>query len=230
MYIYGTGKNIFITKNDSPVECPEYELTMDRNTGILYINGIAITAVEVENLVEDIQFKTAAEITKAVAVVLNGKTISVPEDTVGDGVYHVIPGGSLSINGEGIINSVGKNNYSMAIWADGGRVEINGGTFTNVGAREFASAPDSDHFDLIYVKNGGYVEINGGYFECETPRWTLNSHNTNPGTIVVKGGTFKGYNPAESYTDELPDGRPFCFVADGYKVIQEGDLFKVVKA
>jgi hypothetical protein len=59
---------------------------MDRDTGILYINGLAIPAVEVESLVEDIQFKTAAEVNKAIAVVLNGKTISCPEDTAGDGV------------------------------------------------------------------------------------------------------------------------------------------------
>jgi hypothetical protein len=226
MYIYSKEKSVCITTNNIPVESPEYEIELVGD--ILYVNGIALPEVKVEKLTEDKIVETAVEVKEAIAINLGGKTISCPEDTTGDGVYHVVPGGALTINGEGVINSVGKNDYSMAIWADGGRVEINGGAFTNVGAKEFASEIDGEHFDLIYVKNGGYVEINGGYFECETPKWTLNNHDTKPGTIIVKGGTFKGYNPAESHTE--PGNRPVCFVAEGYKVIQEGDLFKVVRA
>lgn len=170
----------------------------------------------------NIDAPTAILIEKDATINLNGKEISVKEDTVGDGVFKVT-NGILTIEGEGTINGVGKNDYSMAIWADGGDVIINSGNFINVGAGEH------DHYDLIYVKNGGYVEINGGTFECQTPRWTLNSHNTLPGTIVVKGGTFINYNPAESYTDENNE-KPSNFVPSGYKVIEESEGVFVVVA
>lgn len=170
----------------------------------------------------DIDMPTAIVVETDTTLNLNGKEITVKEDTIGDGVFKVTSG-ILTIEGEGTINGVGKNDYSMAIWADGGNVIINGGNFTNVGAGEH------DHYDLIYVKNGGCVEINGGTFECQTPRWTLNSHNTLPGTIVVKGGTFINYNPAESYTDENNE-EPSNFVAPGYKVVEESEGVFVVVA
>ena len=145
-----------------------------------------------------------------------------PEDTEGAGVFHVVAGGDLTINGEGTINGVGNNDYNMAIWADGGKVTINGGHFTNKGA---TANVDPAHFDLVYVKNGGEVVINGGYFEDETPKWTLNSHDTLKGTITVKGGSFVGYNPAASET-ENPVAN---FVADGYEVVESEGIYTVQK-
>lgn len=232
MFIYEKNGAVCVTfKSNMPVAAPEYEIYFNKETGSMYVNGKPVLAVEEKVLADNVELATAEVVDSAVAIDLNGKVVSMPEDTAGDGVYRVTNGGMLTINGDGVINAVGQNEYSMAIWADGGDVRINGGTFTNVGADAYpkANGKPTDHFDLIYVKNGGRVEINGGYFECQTPKWTLNSHDTKPGVIVVKGGTFKGYNPAESYT-EPTGGKPFSFVADGYKVVQEGDLFKVIKA
>ncbi|MBE6768495.1 MAG: hypothetical protein E7549_06230, partial [Ruminococcaceae bacterium] len=161
---------------------------------------------------------TDKAITVNTAVVLNlaGYSISATElDTVGDGVFYVPAGGDLTINGEGVINGVGGNNYSMAIWADGGKVTINGGTYTNVGAG------DDDHYDLIYVKNGGEVVINGGTFIAHTPVWTLNSHDTLKGTFTVNGGKFYKYDPANNITENPTK----VWVADGFDTVAEGDYF-----
>lgn len=151
---------------------------------------------------------------------LNGKEITVKEDIVGDGVFKVVDG-TLTIEGEGVINGLGKNDWSMGIWAtENGKVIINGGYFTNVGAK---SIEDSEHFDLIYVSDNGQVEINGGEFKCETPIWTLNIKNNSRETanIIVKGGKFHGFNPTEA-----EEGN---FVAPGYKVIEESEgIFVVV--
>ncbi|MBE6768969.1 MAG: hypothetical protein E7549_08740, partial [Ruminococcaceae bacterium] len=155
---------------------------------------------------------TDKAITVNTAVVLNlaGYSISATElDTVGDGVFYVPAGGDLTINGEGTINGVGGNNYSMAIWANGGKVTINGGTYTNVGAG------DEDHYDLIYVKNGGEVVINGGTFIAHTPVWTLNSHDTLKGTFTVNGGKFYKYDPANNITENPTK----VWVADGFDTV-----------
>ena len=50
----------------------------------------------------------------------------------------------------------GKNDYNMAVWAkDNGKVVINNGYFTNVGA---ATENDPSHFDLIYASGNAQIE------------------------------------------------------------------------
>ena len=175
----------------------------------------AIAAAGAEDevvVVADIATDVAFEITKKVAINLNGKTIATTQaDTEGNGVFWVKAGGELTLNGEGTVNGVGGNAYNIAIWADGGKVIINGGTYTNEGAQD--DGPDGAHFDLIYVKNGGAVEINGGTFKCQTPEWTLNSHDTKKGTIVVNGGLFYQFNPSDCATEGA--GTNWC--AEGLK-------------
>ena len=225
MFVYERNGKICVTfQNNMPVESPEYEFLIDKEAGLIYVNGIPMVAVNATQLDADLVNETAIEIAAPVAINLNGHTISIPDDTEGSGVYHVTAGGSLTINGAGVINGVGKNDYNMAIWADGGNVTINGGTVTNKGA---TAVNDPTHFDLIYAKNGSIVEINGGYFECETPKWTLNCNDSNPGTIIVKGGTFVDFDPSCAETEP---GGPVSFVAPGYKVVKKDNLYTVVRA
>ena len=156
-------------------------------------------------------------------VITNNSEISISEDTVGDGVFKVV-NGTLTLNGKGTINGLGKNDYSMAIWAtDNGKVVINDGYFTNVGAY---SETDGEHFDLIYASVNGEVEINGGEFKCETPKWTLNIKDKDRATakIIVKGGKFHGFDPSNCLTE----GEGTNFVAEGYKVVEENGIFTVI--
>ena len=173
-------------------------------------------------LVADIAADTAIVVTKAVTIDLNGKTIKANDtdaETDGNGVFWVKQGGVLTIVGEGTVDGNGGNGYKMAVWADGGKVVINGGTYVNL--------TDGTHlqYDLIYAKNGGVVEINGGTFMCQTTRWTLNSNNKSPGTFVVKGGKFLGYDPSNFNTDEA-DVKNWC--ADGYFVVAVADGYNLV--
>ena len=166
----------------------------------------------------------AVEIDKTVVLDLNGKTLSCPGDTKGDGVFHVVAGGKLTIFGDGTINSKGNNNYSMAIWADGGEVIINGGTYTNKGCKVDVD-PDNNHYDLIYVKNGGSVSIHGGTFECEIPKWTLNSHDSLTGTFQVHGGAFMGFDPTAADTEP---GSPVNWVVKGSACAAVGSVYNVM--
>ena len=165
---------------------------------------------------------TGFTITADTTVVNNGE-ITVKEDTEGNGVF-TVTNGTLTLGGKGTINGLGNNDWSMAVWAkENGKVIINNGYFTNVGAK---SVEDSEHFDLIYASGNAQVEINGGEFKCETPKWTLNIKDKDRGTasIIVKGGKFHGFNPS----DCASEGPNTNFVAPGYKVVEENGVFTVM--
>ena len=170
----------------------------------------------------DIDAPTAIVITID-SVITNDKTISISEDTVGDGVFKATSG-TLTLNGKGTINGVGKNDWNMAIWAtEDGKVIINDGYFTNEGA---TAINDPAHFDLIYASGNGQIEINGGEFKCETPKWTLNIKDKDRATasIVVKGGKFHGFDPSNCEVE----GPNTNFVAPGYKVVEENGVYTVI--
>ena len=142
----------------------------------------------------------------------------------------------LIIEGEGVVNSASsKNDYSMAVWArNGGTIEINGGSFTNVGARAYevdkttgqpiTTKPNNN--ELIYASttttNASSVIINGGTFvgNYENAKWgvryTVNKLDGDISAISVKGGQFRQYDPANSLS-ENPAG---AFVATGYTSVK----------
>lgn len=174
----------------------------------------------------DLDLPTAVEVNKELTIDLNGKTLTITEDTAGDGVFMVVDGGKLTINGDGVLDGCGNNIYNIVIFANGGEVIINGGTYTNENLVVDPSDGDSNHYDVIYAKNGGKVTINGGVFKGKTPKWTLNEYDGSVETtdFIVKGGSFKGYNPSNNSNESTSQN----YVADGYEVVQDGDYYKVV--
>ena len=170
----------------------------------------------------NIDAPTGFVITADTTVINNGE-LSISEDTVGDGVFKVTDG-TLTLDGKGVINGLDKSGWSMAIWAtENGKVVIKDGYFTNVGAH---SETDSEHYDLIYASGNAQIEILGGESKCQTPKWTLNIKDKDRATanIIVKGGKFHGFNPATSDIE----GSDFCFLAPGYKVVEESTNVFVV--
>ena len=162
---------------------------------------------------------------KTLTIDLNGKTVKANDTAAasdGNGVFWVQTGGVLTLEDSsedktGTVDGNGGNDYKMAIWADGGKVVINAGNYVNEN--------DGTHtqYDLIYAKNGGEIVINGGTFKCDTPRWTLNSHNTKTGKFVVTGGKFYQYNPTNFDTDEAVTN--WCDAK--YRAEADGDWFVV---
>lgn len=141
---------------------------------------------------------------------------------------HVVKGGEIIIEGDGEIEAQ-EATYSMAVWAQGGKVVISGGTFKNAG----------DGCDLIYASASGNVEIYGGEF------FATENKGGEPGTknkfsalnvkdrdranssIVVYGGTFYGFDPSNN----LSEGPNTNFVAEGYQSVKRDgeDIWDVVK-
>ena len=165
---------------------------------------------------------TGFAITTDTTIVNNGE-ITIKEDTEGNGVF-LVTNGTLTLDGKGTINGLGNNIWSIAVWVkENGKLVINDGYFTNVGAY---SEEDSEHFDLIYAADNAQIEINGGEFKCETPKWTLNIKDKDRATasIIVKGGKFHGFNPANCEVE----GANTNFVAPGYKVVEIDGIFEVM--
>ena len=176
-----------------------------------------------------IDFDKSLEINRAVTVDLNGKTL---KGNGCDGVFLVSVNGDLTIEGKGNVIANGGfdasgDEYAMAIWAKGGKVTINGGKFSQV------TVNGDSQYDMIYATDfadkHAEITILSGEFESDTPKWTLNLKDSSvESKIIVKGGVFKGYNPAEAMTEP---NSPVNFVADGYEsVLIEGTTnYKVVK-
>ena len=231
--IVTTRKHSYFVNDLATVELGSTVLDLEKNQMYIHLNPVVAVASVEElanaivaggnvSIAENIDAPGAFEV-KVDTVITNNGVITVSEDTVGDGVFMVTEG-TLTLDGNGTINGLGKNDYSMAVWAkDNGKVVINDGYFTNVGA---SSVEDGAHFDLIYASGNAQIEINGGEFKCETPKWTLNIKDKDRETanIVVKGGKFHGFNPMECNTE----GPNTNFVAPGYKVVEEDGVFVVM--
>ena len=191
----------------------------------------AIAAGENVKLAADINLTTPIEISHNTIVDLNGKNITAdlflyPGNTVKEDSYAfwVKNGGNLTINGNGVISTTACK-YSIAVWAQGGNVTINGGTFQNAG----------EGSDLIYASANGHVVINGGVFNaCEKQNGVagteeaysaLNLKGDGTGSsITCYGGRFFKFNPANNKSEKPA----VSFVAAGYKSVADGDYFKVV--
>jgi hypothetical protein len=178
-------------------------------------------------LSSDVALTNSLVIDKNVTIDLNGKNLTGGLFTESNGamtagqtdsyVFWVKKGATLTIEGEGTIVSQAAP-YSMAVWAQGGEVVINGGNFYNNG----------EGSDLIYASAGGTVIINGGKFvACEKQagvsgtqekRSALNikGDGTNS-SITVYGGTFFQFDPANNKSENPK----INFVAPDYKSVYD---------
>lgn len=140
--------------------------------------------------------------------------------------------GSLEINGNGAIEGgSGGNNQAVHV-LPGGSLIVNGGTF-NVGPdanSQGNSCIETSGGDIVI--NGGTfkseVAYNGFYY-------VLNQNNNAPGSIKVYGGTFVNYNPAggddnlggnfvaEGYSSKKVNDNPLTFEVSKTEEVSTSD-------
>ncbi len=155
------------------------------------------------------------------------ETLTLSGDFKANGCYGAIyahDNANLTINGDGTVYGqvCPDDGYSMAVYANNNTtITINGGTYTH-------GSDGSDHSDLIYAGVDSEIIINGGTFKSVTPQWTLNCKDNTNSKITVKGGRFYKFDP--SNTKVAPAGKTEVIVAEGYKVVQDGDWYEVVCA
>ena len=156
---------------------------------------------------------------------LNGHNITV-EGTPKSGVYLNRYASNLEVKGEGVIHAEGCYGLwnaattgkiiindgvtieaqTHAVYAEKGVIEINGGTFK---LTNWADADKDENGNLKFLIN------------CYDANYTNGSAN-----IIVKGGKFYDFNPAESYGE--PNG-PVSFVAEGYGVVESTEMIDGVE-
>ena len=206
-----------------------YPDTLEEELLFAAANGGEVT------LTDNVQLTAPIIVNKNMIVNLNGKTItaalfaesngSINEGDTDSYAFWVKSGANLTINGEGnILTQPCK--YSIAVWAEGGNVTINGGHYENQG----------EGSDLIYASAAGNIIINGGTFKaCEKQAGVsgtnelysalnLKGDGTNP-SIVVYGGSFYKFNPA----DNVSENPKHNFCAEGYVSVLNGDWYEVAK-
>lgn len=114
----------------------------------------------------------------------------------------------------------------------GGKLVINGGTFIS------GTDMSGNNSPAIYLSpragEKAVLEINGGVFKSASgnAEYLINCENGDNNetlsrcTVSIKGGTFYGFNPADNNAD-VPHTN---YVAEGYEVKQNGDVYTVVEA
>ncbi len=197
---------------------------------VTVVKDIAIApAISAEQKTES-KLVPQAEIRKDTVLNLNG-TIGVnANDDFGKAspLLMSVMSGTLTINGNGVINCEAGEQQVYGINVCGGKVVINGGSFYGA-------------MTAVQVQKGS-LEINGGFFDmaptCKAlvpqyAKYVVNCIDANykngTATISIKGGTFVNFDPSAN-----PEGAGTSYVADGYKVVSEAHgsdtWYTVVKA
>lgn len=159
-------------------------------------------------------------ISKSLTIDLNGMTVT------GDGydaVFQIDNADAkvLIKNGNvvAVENTGSAGKYAMAIWACKAECEV---TLENLNVSQKITHTDDKQMDMIYT-SGGTIIINSGNFASGTPAWTLNckdaAYKAGTANIIVKGGTFTGFDPANNKAE----GENTNFVAAGYKSVDNGN-------
>lgn len=172
-------------------------------------------------LSEDITLTTPLAVTADMILDLNGHTITNKVENAKTDVIVVEEGATLTINGDGKVTAVSGND-GYAIIAKG-KVIINGGTYRS------GLDKNNDGNCTIYATGKGEVYIYGGDFattEDDKTTHIINKKDADRATttILIYGGTFKNFNPANNGAE----GANTNFVAEGYKSLESGDNYVVV--
>ncbi len=221
-----TMKGVGVTRNSDG----DYVATSGKVAQVVDVNGDSVAA-----------YATLAE---AVAEAKKGETVTLVADTAENvtinknltldlGNYTLFSGdkdvvftvekGNVIINADkgGIRGGSGSDN--IAIKVTEGNLTINGGNYYVGGDKNGLGN------STVYIAGTGTVTINGGVFETEKSwkdfYYVLNIQNDQKeAKFIVKGGTFKNYNPAVG--DDNLGGN---FVATGYASFEQEDGIYVVK-
>ena len=167
-------------------------------------------------------------ISKSLTIDLNGMTVT---GSGYDAVFQIDNADAKVVIKNGKVVAVEQSGsagkYTMAIWASKAGCEV---TLEGLDVSQKITHTEDPQMDMIYA-SGGTITINSGNFVSGTPAWTLNCNDTSykngTANIIVKGGTFVGFDPANNKAE----GENTSFVAAGYvSNMNEDGSYTVVPA
>lgn len=194
-----------------------------------------ITSLDNVVLKKNTKLSTAIVVTKKMTFDLNGKTLEgglfelkngeLVEGNTDSYCFLVKKGGELTITGQGSVKTQSAD-YSIAVWADGGVVNIDGGVYENFG----------EGSDLIYASNGATINITNGEFKANEKQSGVSGTNNLHSALNIKdkdrktthikvsGGKFYGFDPANN----VSEGPNTNFVVEGYESVEVSEgVFEV---
>lgn len=129
-------------------------------------------------------------------------------------------GGTVTIDGDITVSCEQGEPQATPVKLWFGKVIINGGHFIS-GADKAGNESPAVHLYPKSLSVSAYLEINGGVFESsvtDNPNYLINCEDDcrSRCTVVVKGGTFVGFNPA----DNISEGAGTNYVPDGYVSVE----------
>ena len=223
--------------------CYEYEKTtfkdsynivvtpLEEDNGVGIVNNEEDLKTALENysavkLNDNVVLSDTISISKEFAIDLNGHTISNTEDiwknTESEKKWSLISvkeDGNLVIKGEGNLNA--KENDCYALDVNGGELTIDGGNYKG-------------NICAVYVFSGK-LTVNGGEFDIQQlsdhsdKRFLLNCFDENyqngSAKVIVKGGSFHGFNPANDKSESL-NGK-IDFVPDGFYAEENEGVYTI---
>ena len=167
-------------------------------------------------------------ISKSLTIDLNGMTVT---GSGYDAVFQIDNADAKVVIKNGKVVAVEQSGsagkYTMAIWASKAGCEV---TLEGLDVSQKITHTEDPQMDMIYA-SGGTITINSGNFVSGTPAWTLNCNDTSykngTANIIVKGGTFANFDPANNKAE----GKNTSFVAEGYvSNMDEDGSYTVVPA
>ena len=213
----------------APVEAPaETKVAQIGSTGYA---SLAAAVANAENgdtitLTDNIKVEDTLVVTKTLTLDLAGHTLSNDEDIWSDDNWSLISireNGNLTITGNGTLKAKENDCYPVDVQDVGAQLTIENGTFIgNIHAVYVQTG-------VAYIKGGTYSVQQKYPDTSKADEFVLNCYDASRATgvakIIVSGGSFVGFNPANCYAE----GKGTNFCAEGYTAEQKDTTYTVVE-
>ena len=212
----------FKTTSFSPFTVVYDEVATVNGVGYATIQAAvnAASAGDVVVLTKDVDQYPSLELNKNLTLDLNGKKIYNTVELWGDNSTSIIvvsKGATVTITGNGTIQALKNDCYAINV-VNGNLTIANGTVIGNISA--------------VQVQKGSLTVLGGTFSQVQESEWgdkyLLNcidaAFQDGSAKIFVKGGSFKGFNPADAKGEPT---NPTSWVAAGYTVTESGGVYTV---
>ncbi len=212
-----------MTACDDP-ENPPVDTNIYVSTQEQLFDAVSDTSENTIVLTQNIEIDRQITVRKKVTIDLNGKEIFNTQDiwnpTEGIKEWALISvqgNGDLTITGNGTLSAKENDCHAVDV-RENGKVTIKNGTIIG-------------NVSSVYLIENATAIIEGGTYDIKQLsssngyNMLLNIYDGDNGQFIVKGGSFKKYNPSNC-PSESPS---ISFVPEGYQTIENGEYFVVSK-